>query len=202
MFVQVVQGRTSDPEALSAAFDRWMVELAPGATGWLGTTGGVTEDGRAIAVIRFESEEAARRNSQRPEQDQWWAETAKLMDGEATIRESNDVTVDMQGDADQAGFVQIMQGRGSDPDRAKELMSQDADKWAAFRPDMIGSVAIGHDGGAYTMVMYFTSEAEAREGERKEIPPELQAQMEEMNKLTIGEPEFFDLKQPSMRSPK
>jgi hypothetical protein len=202
MFVQVIQGRTSDPEALNAAVNRWMEELAPGATGWLGTTGGVTEDGRAIAMVRFESEDAARRNSERPEQDQWWAETEKLYDGGATFRDSNDVTVDMQGDPDQAGFVQIMQGRGTDPDRARELMTQDSDKWAAFRPDMIGSVAIGHEGGAYTMVMYFTSEAEAREGEQKEIPPELQAQMEEMNKLSVGEPEFFDLKQPMIRSPK
>jgi hypothetical protein len=51
------------------------------------------------------------------------------------------------------------------------------------------------------MVMYFTSEAEAREGERKEIPAELQAQMEEMNKLSVGETEFFDLKQPRLVSP-
>ena len=109
--------------------------------------------------------------------------------------------VDLQGDPDRAGFVQVMQGRGSDPERAKALMSQDSDKWAAFRPDVIGSVAIGHDEGAYTMVMYFTSEAEAREGERKEPPPELQAQMDEMNKLTVGEPEFFDLKQPFLASP-
>jgi hypothetical protein len=202
MFVQVVQGRTSDPEAVNAAVNRWMEELAPGATGWLGTTGGITEDGRVISVVRFESAEAAQRNRERPEQSQWWAEMEKLFDGGATMRGSSDVTVDMHGDANQAGFVQIMQGKGSDPDRAKELMTQDADKWAAFRPDMIGSVAIGHDGGAYTMVMYFTSEAEARAGEQKEIPPDLQAQMEEMNKLTIGEPEFFDLKQPSMRSPK
>jgi hypothetical protein len=49
--------------------------------------------------------------------------------------------------------------------------------------------------------MYFTSEAEAREGERKEPPPELRAQMEEMNKLSIGEPEFFDLTQPILSSP-
>ena len=52
------------------------------------------------------------------------------------------------------------------------------------------------------MVMYFTSEAEAREAERKELPPELQAQMEEMGKLTVGETEFFDLKQPAIISPK
>jgi hypothetical protein len=201
MFVQVVQGKTSDPEALKAATNRWMRDLAPGAAGWLGTTGGITEDGRSIAVVRFQSEEAARRNSDRPEQDQWWAETAKLFDGDVTFRNSNDVTVDLYGDPDQAGFVQIMQGQGTDPDRARQLMAQDSDKWAALRPDMIGSVTVGHDGGAYTMVMYFTSEADAREGERKEVPPELQANMDEMNKLSVGETEFFDLTQPEIRSP-
>jgi hypothetical protein len=201
MFVQVIQGRTSQPEALVEAFDRWKADLSPSASGWLGSTGGVTEDGRFIAVARFESEEAAMANSARPEQDAWWSETARLLDGEATFRNSADVDADVHGDPDRAGFVQIMQGRGSDPERAKQLMAQDADKWAEFRPDVIGSVAIGQDEGAYTMVMYFTSEAEAREGERKEPPPELQAQMEEMNKLNIGEPEFFDLKQPILSSP-
>jgi hypothetical protein len=201
MFVQVIQGRTSEPEALAAAFDRWKADLSPGATGWLGSTGGVTEDGDFVAVARFESEEAAMANSARPEQDAWWAETAKLLDGEASFRDSTEVDVDVQGDPDQAGFVQVMQGRGRDPERAKQLMAQDADKWAAFRPDVIGSVTIGHDEGAYTMVMYFTSEAEAREGERKELPSELRAQMEEMNKLSIGEPEYFDLKQPILSSP-
>jgi hypothetical protein len=201
MFVQVIQGKTSNPEALRAAVDRWVQDLAPGATGWLGSTGGVTEDGRFIAAVRFESEESARRNSERPEQDRWWAETEKLFDGAATFRDSSDVTVDLNGDPDQAGFVQIMQGRNTDPDRARQLMNQDADKWTALRPDVIGSVAIGHDGGAYTMVMYFTSEADAREGERKEVPPELRANMEEMEKLSVGETEFFDLKQPALRSP-
>ena len=202
MFAQVIQGKTSDPDGLQAAIDRWIQELAPGAIGWLGTTGGTTEDGRTIAIVRFESEEAARRNSERPEQDRWWAETSKLFDGAAAFKDSSDVTVDLHGDPEQAGFVQIMQGRGTDPERAKQLMAQDADKWAALRPDMLGSVAVGHQGGAYTMVMYFTSEADAREGERKEVPPELHANMAEMNKLSVGEPEFFDLKQPAIRSPK
>jgi hypothetical protein len=200
MFVQVIQGRTSDAQALRAAVDRWEKEIGPGAVGWLGSTGGVTEDGRAIAVVRFESEEAARRNSERPEQDAWWRETEKLFEGEATFRESSDVVVDLQGDPDRAGFVQVMQGRTSNPARARELMAQDPDMWAKFRPDVLGSVEILHDGGAYTMVLYFTSEAEAREGERKEVPPELKATMDEMDKLTVEEPEFFDLKQPEMRS--
>jgi hypothetical protein len=201
MFAQVIQGKVSDPEAVKAATDRWVRELGPGAAGWLGSTGGTTDDGRYITVVRFESEEAAQRNSNRPEQSSWWAETEKLFDGEVTFQDSTDVTLDLHGDPDKAGFVQIMQGRGTDPERARELMAEDSDKWAAFRPDMIGSVAVGHGGGAYTMVMYFTSEANAREGERKEIPPELQANMEEMNKISTGEPEFFDLRQPVILSP-
>jgi hypothetical protein len=202
MFVQVIQGQVSDAGQARAALDRWVQELAPGAPGWLGSTAGVTEDGRFIALARFESEEAAQRNSDRPEQDEWWTETSKLFSGEATFRDSSDVTVDVNGEPDSAGFVQVIQGRGSDLDRARELMGQDSSEWAAFRPDIIGSVGVGHDGGAYTMALYFTSEEAAREGERKEPPPELKAQMEEMGKLNVGEPEFFDLKQPWLYSPK
>jgi hypothetical protein len=35
MFVQVIQGRTSQPGALVEAFDRWKADLSPGASGWL-----------------------------------------------------------------------------------------------------------------------------------------------------------------------
>jgi hypothetical protein len=202
MFVQVIQGQVADAGAVKAALDRWVEELAPDATGWLGTTAGVTEDGRFIAAARFESEDAARRNSGRPEQDRWWAETARLFTGEPSFLDSNDVVVDVTGDPDRAGFVQVMQGRTSDPERARALMAEDTTDWTAFRPDIIGSVAVGHDQGAYTMVMYFTSEAEAREGERKEPPPELKAQMAEMDALSVGPPEFFDLKEPWLYSPR
>ncbi len=201
MFVQVIQGRTSNAEGLRRALDRWERDLAPGATGWLGTTGGITDDGRVIGIARFDSAAAAARNSDRPEQSQWWQETEKLFDGEVTFRNSEEVTVDLQGDPDQASFVQVMQGRTTDPDRARELMALDPDKWAEFRPDVLGSVTVGHDEGAWTMVLYFTSEAEAREGERRDVPPELLAIMQEMDKLSVGETEYFDLRQPILQSP-
>jgi len=197
MFVQVITGKTSDAGQLRAATDRWLRDLAPGAEGWLGSTGGVTDDGRAVLIARFESEDAAQRNSDRPEQGEWWAETAKLLEGEATFRNSVDVTTDLRGDPDQAGFVQVMQGeQGPDPDRVRALMDENAEEWAAFRPDIIGSVGATHDDGTWTMAMYFTSEADAREGEKKEPPPVLQAQMDEMNQLSVGVPEFFDLRDP------
>lgn len=200
MFVQVIRGRVADPEPVHAALDAWSRQLAPGAAGWLGSTAGVTEDGRFIALARFESEDAARRNEDRPEQGQWWQETAKLFSGDVTFSDSDDVIADVHGDPNNAGFLQVMQGRGTDPERAKELMTQNEDEWAAFRPDLIGSLAMGHEGGSYTMAMYFSSEQAAREGEHKEPPPELKAQMEEMDKLSVGEPEFLDLKEPWLYS--
>jgi hypothetical protein len=200
MFVQVVEGRVADADQLHAELDRWDRDLSDGATGWLGSTEGVTADGRFIALVRFDSEEAARRNSQRPEQDRWWRETSRFLAEPPTFHESSDVVVDIVGDPDRAGFVQVMEGRGTDPDRARELMSQDSGEWAKFRPDVLGSIAAMYDDGSYTMAVYFTSEAEARKGEKKEPPPKLKAQMDEMSSLAMGQPEFFDIKSPWLYS--
>ena len=201
MFVQVIRGQVTDPEQVHAALDQWVGQLAHGANGWLGSTAGVTGDGRFVTLARFESDEAARRNSDRAEQGRWWAETSTLFTGEVTFGDSSDVTLDVHGDLDKAGFVQVMQGRVSDLGRARELMAQDTEEWAAFRPDVIGTVTVGHEGGAYTLAFYFTSEQAAREGERKEPPARLAAQMQEMNQLNVREPEFLDLQQPWLYSP-
>ena len=202
MFAQVIQGRTSNADGLRAAMDRWVRELAPGSIGWLGSTGGVTDDGQFIAVARFESADAAGRNAQRPEQTRWWEETARLFDGEVSFRDSEDVTVDLQGDPDRAGFVQIMRGRVTDPARGKDLMDRmNSGEMSRLRPDVLGSVSIGHDGGEWTQVIYFTSEAEAREGERKELPPEVQQLMADMMAISAGPPEFFDLREPVIDKP-
>jgi hypothetical protein len=196
MFVQVIQGRTADPAAVRAAMDRWNAELAPTAVGFLGATAGVTDDGRFVNIARFESADAARQNSERPEQSAWWAETSQLLDGEATFHDSEDVGTDMVGDPDQAGFVQVMQGRTKDRARAKELMSTPSQEWQSFRPDILGSINVDHGDGSWTSAIYFTSEAEARQGEQKQPPPEIQAQMAEMDSLSDGPVEFFDLKDP------
>ena len=202
MFVQVIQGQVTDAEQAHTAFDRWMEERAPEVTGWLGTTAGVTDDGRFIALARFEDAEAARRNSDSPGQDKWWHEFSSLLSGEATFHDTEDVTLDLHGEPDAAGFVQVMQGRGSNPERARELMAQDREEWTAFRPDVIGGVTAMYGDGDFTMAMYFTSEAEAREGEQKEPPAKLKAQMDELNSLAAGPPDFFDLKQPWLYSPR
>ena len=68
MFVQIIEGRTTDAEALRQRGKVWADEVGPGAVGFLGVTAGVTADGRAITIARFESEAQARANGDRPEQ--------------------------------------------------------------------------------------------------------------------------------------
>ena len=200
VFVQVIKGRVADAAALKAAFDQWRRDLAPGADGWLGSTAGVTADGRFVAVARFESAAAAGRNSARPEQDAWWAGTAKLLDGEASFADSEDVDLTLEGDPGSAGFVQVFSGRSSDPARARALMGEDSPGWRELRPDILAMLSVAH-GDGYTAAVWFTSEAAAREGEAKEPPPELAAQMRELNALSVGEPEVWDLTDPWLAAP-
>ena len=54
----------------------------------------MTDDGTLVLLARFESEEAARANSERPEQGEWWAETEKIFDGEPTFKDSSMVRAD------------------------------------------------------------------------------------------------------------
>lgn len=201
MFIQVIQGPVADPDKIKAALERWVEDISPGATGWLGTTAGVTQDGRFIALARFDSQETAQANSDRPEQGQWWAETAHLFSDDPVFSNSTDVMVDLTGDPSGAGFVQVMRGRSKDPARARELMKDDSIDWSSFRPEILASVGCGHNEGAYTMAIYFTTEQEARDGEAKEPPAELKAVMDEMGQLEEGVPEFYDLSDPWLYAP-
>lgn len=201
MFVQVIQGPVGDAAQIRAAFDQWVTELAPTARGWLGSTGGVTADGHLIALARFDSEDAARANSDRHEQGLWWASTAQLFTDDATFTNSSNASVDLTGDPNNAGFIQVIQGRTSDPKRALELISDDSIDWAVYRPDILGTLYLGHADGAYTMAIYFSSEQAARENEQKDPPQELQAMMKEMDTIEVGTPTFFDVTDPWLYSP-
>ncbi len=196
MFVQVIQGHVSDAGRVRAQLDKWVTEVAPGAVGWLGSTAGVTDDGQLVVLARFESAEAAQQNSDRPEQTAWWQDMAAQFSDEPVFHNSTSIDVNTPGDPSQARFVQVMQARSSDPERTRELMLSNPIDWALFRPEVLGTLAAGHDDGSWTMAIYFTSEDAAREGERREPPPQLLDMMSELDSLTVGETAFFDLKDP------
>jgi len=201
MFVQVIKGKVSDSSAIRAALDKWLSELAPGATGWLGSTTGVTDDGTLIGIVRFDSLESAQSNSDRPEQGRWWAETERLFDGEVAFEDSNDVDEYVTGDWDRAGFVQVMQGQVSDLDRARSVMQRRPDNFEQIRPDIVAMLDLAHQEGRWTSVIYFTSEAEARQRESQDPPPEFAAMMDEMASISVSETRFYDLRQVWLDSP-
>jgi hypothetical protein len=201
MFVQVIKGKVSDASAVRAALEKWANELASGATGWLGSTTGVTDDGTLIAAARFDTVENARRNSDRPEQGDWWAETERLFDGEVTFDDSSEVDDYVAGDPNTAGFVQVMQGQVSDLARARALMQQRPDSFRQLRPDILAILNLAHQDGRWTSVAYFTSEAEARQRESQERPPEFAEMMKEMASLSVGETRYYDLRQVWFHSP-
>jgi len=199
MFVQVMEGKVRDAEALRAQMDRWIRDLMPGATGYLGSTGGVTDAGDCIMIARFATEEAARRNSDRPEQGSWWAETEACFDGPVRFHESTDINVMKHGDADKAGFVQVMEGHVSDRERARRLDAEADEILATARPDLIESITAYFDDGAYTDVAYFSSEEEARAGEQRPMPEDMAPTMAEWE-ATMKVDRFLDIRDPWLTS--
>ena len=142
MFVQVIEGRVGDREGLRRQMDRWMAELRPDASGYLGTTAGIANDDRGYALVRFESAAAAKANSERSEQGRWWAEAEKCFDGEVTFADSEEIDTFLAGGSDAAGFVQLMKGAAPDRERLRHLDARLAEHAASFRPDLIGAVRL------------------------------------------------------------
>ncbi|HLM64925.1 MAG TPA: hypothetical protein VK306_11555 [Acidimicrobiales bacterium] len=197
MFIQVIRGQVADAEGLEAALDRWQEEVRPGAVGFLGSTGGVTPDGRAVVLARFESAEAAKANSDRPEQGAWWAEAERCFSGPITFHDCTEVDTYRAGGADDAGFVQVMTGR-ADRQRMRRMDELAEPLLPDLRPDLLGSVR-AWDGDEYTEAAYFTSEVEARAGEAQEPPAELADAMREWEDV-MGDVTYYDLPAPRLVS--
>lgn len=200
MFIQVIEGRVRDAAAAIAALDRWYADVRPDARGWLGLTLGVTDDNTLVNIVRFESEEAARENSDRPEQHQWWTEASKIFTEQPTFYDCTDVEEWLGGGSDDAGFVQVIQGRLHDAERFKQVNRELETSVARYRPEIIGGTLALTDDGQCIETVYFTSEEAAREGERKAPPPEVAATMETWQEFYDGEPTYFDLRDPRMYS--
>ncbi|MDX6201923.1 MAG: hypothetical protein QOJ83_1423 [Frankiales bacterium] len=195
MFMQIIQGPISDPEGARATMDRWLADLEPGATGYLGGTYGVTDDNVLVACVRFDSEESARANSARPEQGQWWSEMERHFSGPVTFHDCADVTMLLDGGSDDAGFVQVVQGRAKDIARVHGVVERSRPVLPKYRPDVIGAtIAIDAD-GYFTETVAFRSEEEARRGETQEMPAEAKEVIDE-EMMLLEDVRFLDLHHP------
>jgi hypothetical protein len=194
MFVQIIQGTVTDADALQRSVARWRKEIKPGAHGYLGSTGGVTADGRGITMVRFESEADAQANSDRAEQGAWWNEASKAFGDDVTFHNCTDVVALLGGGDDSAGFVQVLQGRTNDPAGMREIGLASQDELHSLRPDILGAVIAFHGDGGFSQVIYFSSQEAARTGEKAmQENPELS---ERLRSKTDGDIAFFDLNEP------
>jgi hypothetical protein len=196
MFIQVITGKVTDVDQMQRVMDRWERDLRPGATGFLGATIGLTDDDRFVAMARFESGDAAKKNSERPEQGQWWSEMEKVTQ-DVTFHDCSRIETLFGGGKDDAGFVQVMQGRVTDRAKADAMFGRGADAERVLgqaRPDVIGEVVALHDDGdGFTDAVYFSSEDEARTNEKKEMSAEAQEMMQEfMDVLEVTD--YLDLR--------
>ncbi len=201
MFVQVIQGRATDPAGLKKEWDRWDQEIKPSVEGYLGGTAGVTADGEFIALARFESEEAARASSDSTEPSAWWEETSQYL-ADPMFHDCTEVELVKDGGSDEAGFVQVIQGKVTDVAKARELDARMEDQLRELRPDVIGGIVAWHpQNGRFTNSIYFTSEAEARAKEKEmESSEGFEEYMSELQAISDGEPKFLDLTEPWMSS--
>ena len=195
MFVQIFEGNTDDPQAVRDRVERWEREVRPGAIGYLGSTGGVTDDGRVVMLARFTDRAAAEANSARPEQSAWWAEVEQCFTGPVTFHETDDITEMRHGDAQQARFVQAMEGHVTDRVRAERLQDKMEPLLSSMRPDLLGTTTAYFDDGAYASLAYFSDEQEARRNEQASVPDAVAGQLAEWDRLLPVE-EYIDLTRP------
>jgi hypothetical protein len=186
VFIQIMQGRCTDEQRLHRLSDEWRETLGPTAVGWLGGTYGVTDDGEFVGVVRFESLEAAMRNSARPEQGEWWQRMQECFDGDVTFHDCDNASMWLEGGSDDAGFVQVIQGRVGDPERFRHFMEQPMDTLHEQRPEIIGGTLAMQPDGWFTETIAFRSEAEAREGEHREMPEEVRRDYEQQMAMVEG----------------
>lgn len=199
MFVQVIEGTTNDPEALQRRFEIWDRDLKPEAIGYLGSTGGCTDAGDFFVIARFEDAEAARRNSSRPEQAAWWAETERCCVGPVRFHNTEDVHVMEHGDLDEAHFVQVMEGHVTDRQQADAIERASDPMLAEVRPDLLGAVTAYFGEDEFAEIAYFTSEDDARRAERLEMTGEAGEMMAEWERVMRID-RYLDLSHPWLAS--
>lgn len=194
MFIQIIQGKCTRQDELRALADTWREEMAPTAEGWLGGTYGFTDDDEFVGIIRFESRDAAKRNSERPEQGEWAKQMTALLDGPVEYHDCDDVTLMLDGGSDDAGFVQVIRGKVADPTKPKSLMG-DTDMLHEMRPEILGATLAVEPDGTFTETVAFTDEASARAGESSEMPA-MPVEVRETLEASMRGATYYDLHHP------
>lgn len=87
MFVQQINFATDDPEGMVALADEWAEDaMSKGTVVRTGLGADIDHPGHFVWIVYFESEEAARQNSERPETADFSARFAAMCSDGPTFR--------------------------------------------------------------------------------------------------------------------
>ena len=143
MFVQVIKGRTTDAAALRARGDGWRDEVRPGATGYLGGTFGIADDGTFLDP-RPVRRRGRRQGELRPTRAGRRGGRTPPSSSTARRRSASRATSPrlFGGGSDDAGFVQVMEGKVADRAKAEAFETPEMEaQLRAARPDLLGCAA-------------------------------------------------------------
>ena len=159
----------------------------------------MTDDRRFLLFARWESEEAAKALLTQPELQAWYDEFQQSFDGAVEFVETGDVTTQLAGGSDAAGFVQAIKISGVDRQRVEGADGEFENIAPQVRPDLIGGIRAWTTPDAFVGVNYFTSEQDARAGE-KQVPPEFAERFEDFMAM-MKDAEYFDFTEPFLHTP-
>ena len=100
----------------------------------------------------------------------------EVLGAEVTSHDCDDALTFLDDDA---GFVQVMQGRLADPARFLKLMDLLMDVLHQTRPEIIGAIIAIEADGTFAETVAFRSGESAREGELKQIPAQIRQRWED-----------------------
>lgn len=198
MFVWVLEGQAEDPGEVGRQLGRWTSEFGD-TPGYLGATGGVTDDRRFLLFVRWESVEAGNELLMQPDHAAWYDEFQRSFGGAVEFAETDDVTTHLAGGSDAAGFVQAIKVSGVDRQRVDAADREFENLAPTFRPDLIGGIRVWTAPDRFVEMNYFTSEQDARSGERKDPPPELADALDDFMAM-MNDAEYSDFTEPFVHS--
>jgi hypothetical protein len=177
VFIRILRGQALDGVATRAELARWRHELGSGALGWQRLTAGIADGGELVVVLRYDSEATARRDQDRPELIAWQASAERHLAGPGHWYDCPVVHTMKGGDAGEAGFVRVVQGRLADPVRLAAMRDEVERTLRDRAPHVLGVTVAEHaDGTGFTELTYLTSERESRAADR-EMPVEMAVQL-------------------------
>jgi hypothetical protein len=200
MFIRILRGQAYDGAATLAEIARWRQELGAGVLGWQRLTAGIGDAGELVLALRYDTEAAASRDLDRPELAAWQASAERHLTGPGRWYDCPVVHTMKDGDAGEAGFVRVVQGRLADPVRLAAMRDEVERTLRDRAPHVLGVIVAEHaDGTGFTELTYLTSERETRAADRQ-MPVEMAVQLGTVRSY-VEALEEVELRRPLLASP-